>query len=72
MANDGGTSARLDESAVADADRLLAQLRQDIGIRTSRDELLRVLVWGVTAPQAAGMHRAYIKHAASREAARDN
>jgi hypothetical protein len=33
------------------------------GANTSRDELIRVLLWGVTAPQAVGMLSAYIKHA---------
>jgi hypothetical protein len=60
------TTARLDSAAVKDADGLLGQLRRDIGIKTSRETIIRALLWGVTAPQAAGMLAAYIKHAEGR------
>ena len=61
MAKPSYTSARLDNAAVDDATRLLAAMRRE-GAKTSRDELIRVLLWGVTAPQAVGMLSAYIMH----------
>lgn len=61
MAKSSTTSARLDDAAVDDATRLLAALRRE-GTDTSRDRIVRALLWGVTAPQAAGMLRAYIAH----------
>lgn len=63
MASDHFTTVRLDDPARDDAMRLIAALRRENGIRTSRDEIVRALVWGVTPPQAAGMLAAYIKHA---------
>jgi hypothetical protein len=57
------TTVRLDMAAAEDATRLLAELRRDIGVKGSRDLVVRALLWGVTAPQAAGMLAAYIKHA---------
>jgi hypothetical protein len=62
MAKRSYTSARLDAAAVDDARRLLSGMRRE-GAKTSRDEIVRVLLWGVTAPQAVGMLRAYIAHA---------
>jgi hypothetical protein len=62
MAKTSYTSARLDNAAVEDASRLMAEMRRE-GIDTSRDKIIRALLWGVTAPQAVGMHRAYIAHA---------
>jgi hypothetical protein len=64
MAKLSYTSARLDGGAVEDARRLLTAMRRE-GARTSRDEIIRVLLWGVTAPQAVGMLSAYIKNAES-------
>ncbi len=65
MAPTGIRSARLDAAAVADADRLLAEMRRE-GVDASRDRIIRVLLWGVTAPQASGMLAAYIRHAQAR------
>jgi hypothetical protein len=62
MAKQSYTSARLDGTAVDDARRLLAEMRRE-GTDTSRDKIIRALLWGVTAPQAVGIHRAYIAHA---------
>jgi hypothetical protein len=62
MAKSSYTTARLDATAVNDATRLLAKMRRE-GAKTSRDEIIRVLLWGVTAPQATGMLSAYIRHA---------
>jgi hypothetical protein len=62
MAKPSYTTARLDAAAVDDAARLLAEMRRE-GARTSRDEIIKALLWGVTAPQAVGMLRAYIVHA---------
>jgi hypothetical protein len=62
MTNSNNKSARLDSAAVADAERLLAGMRRE-GADTSRDKLIRVLLWGVTPPQAVGMLAAFIKHA---------
>jgi hypothetical protein len=59
------TTVRLDSPARDNADRLRAALRSESGLRTSRDEIVRALVWGVTPPQAAGMLSAYVKHAES-------
>ncbi len=61
MAKSSYTTARLDAAAVDDAARMLAEMRLE-GARTSRDEIIKVLLWGVTAPQAVGMLRAYIAH----------
>lgn len=63
MAKTAYTTVRLDAAAVKDAERLLGELRRDTGVKTSRDVVVRALLWGVTAPQAAGMHAAYIMHA---------
>jgi hypothetical protein len=65
MATKTYTTVRLDIPARDSTDRLLAALRSQNGLRTSRDEIVRALVWGVTPPQAAGMLSAYIKHAES-------
>jgi len=65
MAKTSYTTARLDAVAVGDATRLLAEMRRE-GAKASRDEIIKVLLWGVTAPQAVGMLSAYIKHAESR------
>jgi hypothetical protein len=62
MAKMSYTSARLDNAAVEDASRLLDEMR-GAGTDTSRDKLIKALLWGVTAPQAVGMHRAYVMHA---------
>jgi hypothetical protein len=62
MAKPSYTSARLDRGAVEDARRLLAAMRRE-GAKASRDEIIKVLLWGVSAPQATGMLSAYIKHA---------
>jgi hypothetical protein len=62
MAKPSYTSARLDRGAVEDANRLLAAMRRE-GAKASRDEIIKVLLWGVSAPQAVGMLSAYIKHA---------
>jgi hypothetical protein len=62
MAKPSYTTARLDGAAVDDAARLLGEMRRE-GAKTSRDEIIKVLLWGVTAPQAVGMLSAYIKHA---------
>jgi hypothetical protein len=62
MAKLSYTSARLDGGAVEDARHLMAAMRRE-GAKTSRDEIIRALLWGVTAPQAVGMLAAYIKHA---------
>jgi hypothetical protein len=62
MAKPSYTTARLDAAAVDDATRLLTEMRRE-GAKTSRDELIRMLLWGVTAPQATGMLSAYIRHA---------
>jgi hypothetical protein len=62
MAKPSYTSARLDDAAVEDAKRLLAEMRRE-GTETSRDKIVRALLWGVTSPQAVGMLRAYIAHA---------
>lgn len=62
MAKTSYTSARLDNAAVEDASRLLAEMRAE-GTDTSRDKLIKALLWGITGPQAVGMHRAYIMHA---------
>jgi hypothetical protein len=72
MAKPAYTTVRLDGPAAHDADELLAQLRRDIGVKASRDLIVRALIWGVTAPQAAGMLAAYIKHAESSSLADDN
>jgi len=56
------TTTRLDPAAVEDATRLLKAMREE-GARSSRDEIIRALLWGVTAPQAVGMLAAYIRHA---------
>jgi hypothetical protein len=57
------TTVRLDAAGRHDAERLLNQLRRDMGVKTSRDLIVRALLWGVSAPQAAGILSAYIKHA---------
>lgn len=62
MAKPSYNTARLDDAAVEDAKRLLAAMRRE-GTDTSRDKVVRALLWGVTAPQAVGMLRAYIAHA---------
>lgn len=62
MAKPSTTQARLDDAAVEDAKRLLQAMRQE-GTDVSRDKLVRALLWGVSAPQAVGMLRAYIAHA---------
>ncbi len=62
MAKPSYNTARLDDAAVEDARRLLAEMRRE-GTETSRDKVVRALLWGVTAPQAVGMLRAYIAHA---------
>lgn len=62
MAKASYTTARLDAAAADDAARLLAGMRRE-GARASRDEIIKVLLWGVTAPQAVGMLHAYIVHA---------
>jgi hypothetical protein len=71
MAKAAYTTVRLDAGAAEDADRLLSQLRRDIGVKSSRDLIVRALLWGVTAPQAAGMLSAYIKHAETLQQATD-
>ena len=63
MAKTDTTTVRLDGPARSDVDKLLSSLRKESGLRTSRDEIVRALVWGVTPAQAAGMLLAYIKHA---------
>jgi hypothetical protein len=69
MAQSNITTVRLDGSARSDIDTLLAALRKESGQRTSRDEIVRALVWGVTPAQAAGMLSAYIKHTAKADGA---
>jgi hypothetical protein len=71
MTNTSSKSARLDSAAVADAERLLAEMRRE-GADTSRDKLIRVLLWGVTAPQAVGMLSAFIRNAEARARAEDD
>jgi hypothetical protein len=72
MAKKSYTTARLDGATADDASRLLQEMRRE-GAKTSRDEIVRVLLWGVTAPQAVGMLRAYIAHAeASSEESKTN
>ena len=66
MAKERVTTVGLDRAAAEDAARLVEDLR-GIGTKTSRDELVRALVWGVTAPQAVGMISAYIMHTKARE-----
>jgi hypothetical protein len=61
MAKPSYNTTRLDDAAVEDAKRLLAAMRRE-GTESSRDKLVRALLWGVTAPQAVGMLRAYIAH----------
>jgi hypothetical protein len=62
MTKSSYTTVRLDKASVGEADSLLSELGRDIGVRVSRDVLMRALVWGVTAPQASGMIAAYIRH----------
>jgi hypothetical protein len=62
MANASTTQARLDAAAAEDARRLIEEMQGE-GTEVSRDKLVRALLWGVTAPQAVGMLRAYIAHA---------
>lgn len=64
MANQRVTTVGLDRAAAADAEKLIGAMKR-LGTKTSRDELVRALVWGVTAPQAAGMVSAYIMHTSS-------
>lgn len=60
MANDQKTpSVRINEIAAENAARLLDELRL-YGVDTSREKLVRALLWGVTAPQSAGMVSAFI------------
>lgn len=63
MATTKLTTVRLDAAAVGDAERLIHELRRDIGVKTSRDLMVRALLWGISAPQVAGVLSAYIKHA---------
>jgi|GEM_PF-4324563 len=62
MAKQSYTTARLDAATVGHANRLLTEMRRE-GAKASRDEIIKALLWGVTAPQAVGMLAAYIKHA---------
>lgn len=66
MAKERVTTAGLDRAAVENSTRLITEMRR-LGTRTSRDELIRALVWGVTAPQAIGMLSAYIMYAEARD-----
>lgn len=65
MAERRYTTVRLDSYAVEDADKLRAQMRA-LGAKSSRDELVRALLWGITGPQAAGIVSAYIMHVETR------
>jgi hypothetical protein len=69
MGKERVTTVGLDRAAAEDAKALLAELRA-LGTKTSRDELVRALVWGTTAPQAAGMIMAYIMHTETHDAGR--
>jgi hypothetical protein len=59
-------SVGLDAAAVAGADRLLDEIKLE-GTETSREKLVRALLWGLTGPPAAGIVRAYIAHTARSE-----
>jgi hypothetical protein len=66
MANKRVTTVGLDHYAMEDAARLIDGIRA-LGTKASRDELVRALIWGTSAPQAVGMISAYIMHAHERE-----
>jgi hypothetical protein len=57
------TTIRIDAGSKDAVDRLKLDLRRENGLKASRDEIVAALVCGVSAPQAAGMLVAYIKHA---------
>jgi hypothetical protein len=60
MVNDQKTpSVRINEIAAENAAQLLDEMGL-YGVDTSREKLVRALLWGVTAPQAAGMVSAFI------------
>jgi hypothetical protein len=69
MANDQKfPNVRLNENAAENAVRLLDDMGL-YGVDTSREKLVRAILWGVTAPQAAGMVSAFILE--SRRAGRE-
>jgi hypothetical protein len=53
---------RLNENAAENAARLLDEMGL-YGVETSREKLVRALVWGVSAPAAAGIVSAFIMDA---------
>ena len=60
------TTVGLDPLAAANAQRLLADMVEE-GTESSRDQLVKALLWGVSAPLATGMVRAYIAHTSRAE-----
>lgn len=59
MANDRSKSVGINEIAGENSARLLDEMKL-YGVDASREQLVRALLWGVTAPQAAGMVSAFI------------
>lgn len=66
MTKERVTTVGLDRAAADDAARLVDDLR-GLGTETSREQLVRALVWGTTPPQAAGIIAAYIMYTKARE-----
>jgi hypothetical protein len=59
MASDRGKTVRIDDTASENAKRLIDGMKR-YGVDGSREQLVRALLWGVTAPQAAGIVSAFI------------
>jgi hypothetical protein len=71
MANDRSKSVGITETAAENSSLLLEEMKL-YGVDASREKLVRALLWGVSAPAAAGIVTAFIMDAkrAGREPSR--